>query len=79
MASCGKGKRLNVMAFDDLITRINLFFSEAENEAEDAHQVLEQLHAELAQLKATGQPLPADLVRLEALLDQEFKSRVIKN
>jgi hypothetical protein len=67
------------MAFDDLITRINLFFSEADNEAEDAHQVLEQLHAELAQLKATGQPLPADLVRLEALLDQEFKSRVIKS
>ncbi len=64
------------MPFDDLITRINLFFSEAENEAEDAHQVLEQLHAELAQLKATGQPLPEDLVRLEALLDEEFRSRV---
>ena len=34
--------------------------------------------AELAQLKATGQPLPEDLVRLEALLDQEFRSRVAK-
>ncbi|MEO1161462.1 MAG: hypothetical protein AAFW74_13600, partial [Pseudomonadota bacterium] len=51
------------------------FFSEADNEVEDAHQVLEQLHAELAQLKATGQPLPEDLVRLEALLDEEFRSR----
>ncbi len=78
MAGCEKRERLTIMAFDDLITRINLFFSEAENEAEDAHQVLEQLHAELAQLKATGQPLPADLVRLEALLDQEFKSRAIR-
>ncbi len=66
------------MAFDDLITRINLFFSEADNEPEDAHQVLEQLHAELAQLKATGQPLPDDLVRLEALLDKEFRARVAK-
>ncbi len=66
------------MAFDDLITRINLFFNEAENEAEDAHQVLEQLHAELAQLKATGQPLPEDLVKLEALLDEEFRSRAGK-
>jgi len=78
MASSKKWRRLDIMAFDDLITRINLFFSEAENEVEDAHQVLEQLHAELAQLKATGQPLPADLVRLEALLDQEFQSRVIR-
>ena len=67
------------MAFDDLITRINLFFSEAENEPEDAHQVLEQLHAELAQLKATGQPLPDDLVRLEAMLDKEFRARVAKS
>ncbi len=67
------------MAFDDLITRINLFFNEAENEPEDAHQVLEQLHAELAQLKATGQPLPDDLVRLEALLDKEFRARVAKS
>jgi hypothetical protein len=67
------------MAFDDLITRINLFFNEAEKEPEDAHQVLEQLHAELAQLKATGQPLPDDLVRLEALLDKEFRARVAKS
>lgn len=66
------------MAFDDLITRINLFFSEAEDETPDSHQILEQLHAELAQLKATGQPLPEDLVKLEALLDQEFRSRAGK-
>ena len=62
------------MAFEDLIARINLFFSEAENQPEDAHQVLEQLHLELAQMKATGQPLPHELVELERRLDAEFKA-----
>ena len=65
------------MAFDDLMARINLFLSEAENEPEDAHQILEQLHMELSQMKATGQPLPEDLVKLEKQLDAEFKARNI--
>jgi F0F1-type ATP synthase membrane subunit b/b' len=64
-----------VMAFEDLIARINLFLSDVENEPEDAHEILEQLHLELNQLRATGQPIPDDLARLEKQLEQEFSER----
>ena len=60
------------MAFDDLIARMNLLLNEMEPHAEDAHELLEQIHVELNQLKATGQPLPEDLVELERRLEAEF-------
>ncbi|MDF1779056.1 MAG: hypothetical protein P1V13_23800 [Rhizobiaceae bacterium] len=60
------------MAFDDLITRINLLFMEMENQPEDAHELYENIHMELNQMRATGQPLPDDLVKLEERLHQEF-------
>ena len=62
------------MAFDDLIMRINMLFTEMENQPEDAHELLEQIHMELNQMKATGQPLPEDLVLLEKRLEQEFEA-----
>lgn len=64
--------------FDDLITRINFLVSEMENQPEDAHEILEQIHLELNQLRATGQPLPEDLVRLEERLQKEFTRKPSK-
>lgn len=61
------------MAFDDLITRLNLMFSEMENQPEDKHQLLDQIHSELNQMRASGMPLPADLVALETRLEEEFE------
>ena len=60
------------MAFEDLITRINMLFVEMENQPEDATELLEQIRLELNRLRATGQPLPEDLVKLEERLEQEF-------
>ena len=62
------------MAFDELLARMNLLFSQIEHQPEDAHELLEQVRAELNQLKATGQPLPEDLARLEARLEEEFSN-----
>ncbi|MDH3741224.1 MAG: hypothetical protein OER56_06445 [Hyphomicrobiales bacterium] len=62
------------MAFDDLIMRINMMFTDMENKPEDAHELLEQIHMELNQMKATGQPLPDDLVKLEQRLEAEFEA-----
>ena len=62
------------MAFDELITRINLFLSDMVNQPQDAHEILEQIHLELNQLKATGQPLPEDLIQLEKRLEREFEA-----
>lgn len=63
------------MAFEDLIAKIDLFLSDVENEPKDAHEMLEQLHLELNQLRATGQPIPEDLARLEKQLEEEFTRR----
>ncbi|WP_421853106.1 hypothetical protein [Oricola sp.] len=63
------------MAFEGLITRLNLMFQEMENQPEDAHELLERIHLELNQLKATGQPLPEDLLALEQRLEEEFSAR----
>jgi predicted metal-dependent enzyme (double-stranded beta helix superfamily) len=58
------------MAFDELIARIKLLLTEMQNQPGDEHELLEQVHAELAELKATGQPLPEDLVQLEQRLQE---------
>lgn len=60
------------MAFEDLKARINLLLTGMENLPEDAHELLEQIHQELNQFKATGQPLPEDLAKLERRLAEEF-------
>ncbi len=62
------------MAFEDLITRINMLFVEMENQPEDATELLEQIRLDLNRLKATGQPLPQDLVELEERLEREFSN-----
>lgn len=67
------------MVFDDLITRINMLFVEMENQPEDAHELRQQIHMDLNRLRATGQPLPDDLVALEKRLDAEFEADAVKN
>lgn len=62
------------MAFDELLARFNLLMSEMEHQPQDAHEIFEQLHMELNQLKATGQPLPDDLLQFERRLEQEFQA-----
>jgi hypothetical protein len=63
------------MAFEDLIAKINLFLSDVEHEPEDPHELLEQLHLEINQMRATGQPIPEDLARLAKALEDEFSER----
>ena len=60
------------MAFESLITRLNMMFVEMENQPQDKHELLERIHAELSELKAEGLPLPDDLVELERKLEAEF-------
>ncbi len=65
------------MAFEDLITRLNMLFVDMENQPADAEELLQQIHLELNQMKATGQPLPQDLVELEKRLEEELSQRDI--
>ena len=61
------------MAFDEIVARIQLLLAEMQNQPHDEHELLDQIHAELAQLKSTGQPLPEDLVKLEKQLEARLQ------
>lgn len=63
------------MAFEGLITRLNMMFEEMENRPEDDHELLFQIHAELQQMRAEGLEPPQDLVDLEARLEEKFSER----
>jgi len=56
------------MAFEDILAEINLLLTEMENQPEDAHELQLMLHEKLAEIRATGMPLPDDLVELEQRL-----------
>ncbi len=60
------------MSFEDLLARINLIVRGADQEPEDAHELLEKLHLEIHQMRAMGQPVPEDLAQLERRLEREF-------
>ena len=62
------------MALQNLMTRINLLFTEMENRPDDEHELHEQLDMELNQLKATGQSLPGDVVQFAQRLEREFEA-----
>ena len=60
------------MAFEELKAQIGLLLGEMNEQPEDLHELYEQVHQELNQLRATGMTLPADLVELERRLLAEF-------
>ena len=57
------------MAFDDLIVTIRLLMERMDHQAEDQHELYQQLHEKLNELRAMGMPLPDDLVALEQTLE----------
>lgn len=61
------------MAFEDLKARFSLLFRDMENQPRDIHELYEMLHEKLNEMRATGMPLPQDLVDFEASLEQEFR------
>jgi len=63
------------MAFEDLKAQIGLLVSQINNQPEDVHELYEQLHQKLNELRATGQPLPNDLVELERRMLKEFPKK----
>ncbi len=64
------------MAFDLIKLEIAQLLTEMQNEPEDKHEIYLALVEKLNQLKATGMPLPDDLVRLERELEEEFSNEL---
>ncbi len=59
---------MNAMDVNALIAAINLLVEQMVHEVDDLHEVHLKLREHLDQLKATGMPLPDDLVELERRL-----------
>jgi hypothetical protein len=62
------------MAFEQLKMEISSLLTEMQNQPQDRHEIYLALREKLGQMKATGMPLPDDLVRLERDLEEEFSS-----
>jgi hypothetical protein len=60
------------MAFDQIKLEISQLLTEMQNQPEDKHEIYLSLREKLNQMKATGMPLPEDLVTLERELEAEF-------
>ena len=60
------------MVFESIKARIALLVEEMERQPEDRHELYLQIHEKLNEWRATGQPLPEDLVMLERGLEAEF-------
>ena len=61
------------MDFDDLLAAVNMAVADMEAQPEDAHEVHMRLRELLDQIKATGMPLPADLMELERRLEHDVE------
>ncbi len=62
------------MAFDQIKLEISQLLTEMQNQPEDKHEIYLSLVEKLNQIRATGMPLPEDLVRLEKELEADFAS-----
>jgi hypothetical protein len=60
------------MAFDQLMTDIQMLLAETESQPRDKWQLHETIREKLQELRSFGLPLPQDLVELEVRLDQEL-------
>jgi hypothetical protein len=60
------------MAFDLIKLEIAQLLTDMQNEPEDKHEIYLSVREKLNQMKATGMPLPEDLVKLETELEAEF-------
>lgn len=56
----------------ELLAAASLLVDEMEGEQGDRHEILLRLQTILQQLRATGMPLPDDLIRMERELEEEF-------
>lgn len=62
------------MAMDrqQLEAALSLLLEQMEGEIEDRHELYQRLMQTLSAMRATGMPLPEDLVRLEREMEEEF-------
>ena len=66
------------MAFEALMTEINILLSRIAEQPGDKEQLEVVIREKLNEMRAFGMPLPQDLVDLEAALDQQSTEEEIE-
>ena len=61
------------MPFESIKARMAMLLEQMIHQPEDIHEIQESLRAELSELRATGLPVPLDLVELERKLDAQLQ------
>lgn len=62
------------MAFEDIKAQIYLLLDQMVEQPEDEHELARNVHEHIAELRATGMPVPDDLLKLEKQLEERFGS-----
>jgi len=60
------------MPFESLKARMAMLLEQMVHQPEDMHELQETLREELAELRASGLPVPLDLVELERRLEDQL-------
>lgn len=60
------------MNIDEFEAQIALLLARMEDQPENRHDIYFMIHEKLNELRASGMPLPDDLLNLEAELEKEF-------
>lgn len=60
------------MPFESIKARMVMLLDQMVHQPEDMHELQETLREELAELRASGLPVPLDLVELEKRLEEQL-------
>jgi len=60
------------MPFESIKARMVMLLEQMVHQPEDMHELQESLRSELAELRASGLPVPLDLVELEQRLEDQL-------
>jgi len=67
------------MAFEQLKAGIALILEEIEKRPEDRHVLHEELREKIAELRSLGLPVPEDILKLEAELEEDDADDMFDN
>ena len=58
--------------FDEIEAELSLLVDQMVDKPHGRHELWQQIHAKLSEMRAMGMPVPEDFVRLEKELEAEF-------
>ncbi|MGI9480852.1 MAG: hypothetical protein ACR2OR_00685 [Hyphomicrobiales bacterium] len=69
-------EKVSRMNIDEFEAQIALLLTRMEGQPENRHDIYFMIHEKLNELRASGMPLPDDLLELEATLEKEFSAEL---